>query len=74
MNDIDLTVYLIHDRKDIVLLASCSTTILETEYNEFRLAVDILNNLRDNSLSYHDILGSKCFADRIFAFYITVVE
>ena len=95
MNDVDLTVCSIRDRKDIVLLASCSTTILGTEvnryikgygsttfcrpvvfdeYNEFRSAVDILNNLRDNSLSYHDILGSKRFADRIFAFYLTVAE
>src|SRR6185369_9323239 len=66
INDVDLTVYSIRDRKDIVLLASCSTTVLGTEvkryikgvgdikfcrpvvfdeYNEFRSAVDILNNL-----------------------------
>ncbi|CAG8770943.1 11493_t:CDS:1, partial [Funneliformis caledonium] len=95
MNDVDLTVCSICDHKDIVFLASCSTTILRTEvnqyikgydsttfcqlvvfdkYNEFRSAVNILNNLHDNSLSYHDILRSKCSADRIFAFYFIVAE
>ncbi|CAG8743419.1 11962_t:CDS:2, partial [Funneliformis caledonium] len=63
MNDIDLTSY-------------DSTTfhqlVVFDEYNEFRSAVDILNNLCDNSLSYHDILRSKRSADHIFAFYLTV--
>ncbi|CAG8647065.1 10777_t:CDS:2, partial [Diversispora eburnea] len=44
------------------------------EYNEFRSAVDILNNLRDNAFSYHDVLVSKRSVDRIFAFYFSVVE
>ncbi|CAG8819695.1 41709_t:CDS:2, partial [Gigaspora margarita] len=44
------------------------------EFNEFRSAVDILNNLRDNALSYHDVLTTKRSADRIFAFYFTVAE
>ncbi|CAI2190490.1 18230_t:CDS:2, partial [Funneliformis geosporum] len=95
ISDVDFTVYSIRDRKDIVLLASYSTTTLRTEinryikgygnatfhrpivfdeYNEFRSAVDILNKLLDNSLSYHEILGSKCSADRVFAFYLTVAE
>ncbi|CAG8767793.1 10823_t:CDS:1, partial [Funneliformis caledonium] len=66
INNVNLTVCSIRDRKDIVLLASCSTTMLGTEvnryikgygnatfrrpvvfdeYNEFKSAVDILNNL-----------------------------
>ncbi|CAG8759319.1 13857_t:CDS:2, partial [Funneliformis caledonium] len=66
INNVDLTVCSIRDCKDIVLLASYSTTILRIEvnryikdygnaifcrpvifdeYNEFRSAVDILNNL-----------------------------
>ncbi|CAG8651697.1 5954_t:CDS:1, partial [Gigaspora rosea] len=44
------------------------------EYSEFKSAVDILNNLRDNSISYHDILASKRSVDRIFVFYLTVAE
>ncbi|CAG8719076.1 255_t:CDS:2, partial [Funneliformis caledonium] len=66
INNVDLTVCSIRNRKNIVLLASYSTTMLGTEvnryikgysnttfcrpivfdeYNEFRSAVDILNNL-----------------------------
>ncbi|CAI2169179.1 10391_t:CDS:1 [Funneliformis geosporum] len=95
MNDVDLTVYSIRDRKEIILFSSCSTIIRRIEvnryfkgygsitfcqpvvfdeYNELRSAVDILNILHDNSLSYHDILGSKRSTDRIFAFYLTVAE
>ncbi|RHZ60427.1 hypothetical protein Glove_353g35 [Diversispora epigaea] len=44
------------------------------KYNEFRLAIDIFNNLRDNTLSYHDVLVLKCSVDRIFAFYLSVAE
>ena len=85
----------IHDRKNIVLLASCSTTNLKAEvtryikgygnvkfhqpaifdeYNEYRSAVDILNNLHDNALSYHDVLTTKYSENRILAFYLSVVE
>ncbi|CAG8711597.1 6_t:CDS:2, partial [Funneliformis caledonium] len=49
------------------------TDVLRDTYRSLS-AVDILNNLRDNSLSYHNILGSKRSADRIFAFYLTVAE
>lgn len=94
-SNVDLTLCLIRDRKDIVLLASCSTTILESEvrryikdysivtfcrpvifddYCEHKSAVDIVNNLRDNLLSYHDVLVSKRSMDRIFAFYLSVAE
>ncbi|CAG8749658.1 6861_t:CDS:2, partial [Funneliformis caledonium] len=66
INNIDLIICSIRDRKDIVLLTNCSMTMLRTEvnryikgygnatfhqpvvfdeYNEFRSAVDILNNL-----------------------------
>ncbi|CAI2178397.1 9226_t:CDS:2 [Funneliformis geosporum] len=91
ISDVDLTVYSIHDHKDIVLFASYSTTTLRREvnryikgygnatfhrpivfdeYNEFRSAVNMFNNLRDNSLSYHDILGLKRSADHVFCFIL----
>lgn len=94
-DDVELTLCSIRDRKNIVLLASCSTTNLKTEinryikghgnvkftrpavfdeYNEYRSAVDILNNLRDNALSYHDVLVTKCSENRILAFYFSVAE
>ncbi|CAG8767721.1 19469_t:CDS:1, partial [Gigaspora rosea] len=44
--------------------------IIFDEYNESRLAVDILNNL----LSYHNVIESKCSIDRIFAFYLAVIK
>ncbi|CAG8716111.1 44056_t:CDS:2, partial [Gigaspora margarita] len=44
------------------------------EFNEYRSAVDILNNLRDNALSYHDVLSNKCSTNRILAFYLSVTE
>ncbi|CAI2167609.1 4658_t:CDS:2 [Funneliformis geosporum] len=56
ISDVDLTGY---------GNATFRRPIVFDEYNEFRSAVDILNNLRDNSLFYHDILGSKRFADRV---------
>ena len=56
------------------LVNTCHRPVVFDEYNEFRSAINILNNLHDNSLSYHDILGSKRSADRIFAFYLTVAE
>ncbi|RHZ60931.1 hypothetical protein Glove_350g96 [Diversispora epigaea] len=94
-DDVDLTLCSIRDRKNIVLLASCSTTNLKTEitryikghgnvkfrrpaifdeYNEYRSAIDIFNNLRDNALSYHDVLTTKCSENRILAFYFSAVE
>ncbi|CAG8651944.1 347_t:CDS:2, partial [Diversispora eburnea] len=48
--------------------------IVFDEYNKFKLAVDILNNLRDNAFLYHDVLVSKRSVDRIFAFYLSVVK
>lgn len=48
--------------------------VLFDEYCEYKSAVDILNNLRDNALSYHDVLLSKRSDDRIFAFYLSIVE
>ncbi|CAG8619569.1 482_t:CDS:2, partial [Diversispora eburnea] len=51
----------------------CQPVVFD-EYNEFRSAVDILNNLRNNALSYHDVFVSKCSVDRIFTFYLLVVE
>ncbi|CAG8829392.1 38375_t:CDS:2, partial [Gigaspora margarita] len=30
------------------------------EFNEYRSAIDILNNFCDNALSYHDVLSNKC--------------
>ncbi|CAG8620147.1 2259_t:CDS:1 [Ambispora leptoticha] len=95
INNVDLTVCSLRDRKKIVLLASCFTTtlgsevkryikdcsnvtfhrsVLFDEYCEYKSAVDILNNLRNNTLSYHDVLVSKCSVDRIFAFYLSIVE
>ncbi|CAG8643070.1 3728_t:CDS:2, partial [Diversispora eburnea] len=95
INNVDLAICSICDRKDIVLLSSYSTTTLGTEvnqyikgsgdvkfcrpvvfneYNEFRLAVNILNNLCDNALLYHNVLVSKYSVDHIFAFYRSVVE
>ncbi|RHZ73223.1 hypothetical protein Glove_232g213 [Diversispora epigaea] len=94
-DDVDLTLCSLRDRKNIVLLASCSTTNLKNEvtryikghgnvkfhrpavfdeYNEYRSAIDILNNLRDNALSYHDVLTTKCSENRILAFYFSVAE
>ncbi|RHZ53471.1 hypothetical protein Glove_441g18 [Diversispora epigaea] len=94
-DDVDLTLCSLRDRKNIVLLASCSTTNLKNEvtryikghgnvkfhrpavfdeYNEYRSTIDILNNLRDNALSYHDVLTTKCSENRILAFYFSVVE
>ncbi|RHZ83449.1 hypothetical protein Glove_92g59 [Diversispora epigaea] len=94
-DNVDLTLCSIHDRKNIVLLASCSTTNLKTEitryikghgnvkfrrpaifdeYNEYRSAIDIFNNLRDNALSYHNVLTTKCSKNRILAFYFSAVE
>ncbi|CAG8824560.1 6760_t:CDS:1, partial [Gigaspora rosea] len=49
-------------------------SVVFDEYSEFKSAIDILNNLRDNSILYHDILASKRSVDRIFAFYLTVAE
>lgn len=95
LDGVGLTLCSIRDRKDMVLLASCSTTNLKTEvnryiknygnvkflrpvifdeYNEYRSAVDILNNLRDNALSYHDVLQTKCSENRILAFYFSITE
>ncbi|CAG8709806.1 41010_t:CDS:2 [Gigaspora margarita] len=92
---IGLNLCSIHDRKDMVLLASCSTTNLKTEinryiknygnvkflrpvifdeYNEYRSGIDILNNLRDNALSYHDVLQTKCSENQILAFYFSITE
>ncbi|CAI2164161.1 10899_t:CDS:2 [Funneliformis geosporum] len=65
ISDVDLTGY---------GNATFCRPIVFDEYNEFRSAVNILNNLHDNSLSYHDILGSKRSADHVFAFYLTVAE
>ncbi|CAG8693124.1 29176_t:CDS:2, partial [Gigaspora margarita] len=48
--------------------------IIFDEYNESRSAVDILNNLCDNMLFYHDIIESKRSTDHIFAFYLAVAE
>ncbi|CAG8835348.1 21686_t:CDS:2 [Gigaspora margarita] len=80
INNVNLTVCSIRDRKNIVLLTNCSMTILGSEvkryikdhgnvtfhrpvlfdeYCEYRSAIDILNNLRDNTLSYHDIISSS---------------
>ncbi|RHZ84074.1 hypothetical protein Glove_85g150 [Diversispora epigaea] len=33
-----------------------------------------VNNLRDNALSYHDVLTTKCSENRILAFYFSAVE
>ncbi|RHZ82423.1 hypothetical protein Glove_109g106 [Diversispora epigaea] len=94
-DDVDLTLCSLRDRKNTVLLASCSTTNLKNEvtryikghgnvkfhrpavfdeYNEYRSAIDILNNLCDNALSYHDVLTTKCSENRILAFYFSVAE
>ncbi|CAG8540411.1 8872_t:CDS:2, partial [Diversispora eburnea] len=94
-DDVDLTLCSLRDRKNIVLLASCSTTNFKNEitryikghgnvkfhrptvfdeYNEYRSAVDILNNLRDNALSYYDVLTTKCSENRILAFYFSVAK
>ncbi|CAG8847677.1 44636_t:CDS:2, partial [Gigaspora margarita] len=78
---------------NIVLLASCSTTVvlgseikryiknfgdvifyqpvIFDEFCECKSAADILNNLCNNTLSYHDVLVSKCSVDHIFAFYLS---
>ncbi|CAG8801626.1 16748_t:CDS:2, partial [Gigaspora margarita] len=48
--------------------------VIFDEFNEFRSAMDILNNLRDNSLSYYDVLLLKHSVDCIFAFYLSVAE
>ncbi|CAG8850620.1 40853_t:CDS:2, partial [Gigaspora margarita] len=94
-SNVDLTLCSIRNCKDIVLLASCSMTILGSEvrwyikdygivtfhhpvifdnYCEHKSAIDIVNNLHDNSLSYHDVLVSKHSMDHIFAFYLSVAE
>ncbi|CAG8554656.1 8295_t:CDS:2 [Gigaspora rosea] len=44
------------------------------DFNKYRSAVDILNNLRDNALSYHDVLTTKCSENRILAFYFSIAE
>ncbi|CAG8476146.1 21011_t:CDS:2 [Gigaspora margarita] len=71
MNNVGLIVCSIQDHKDIVLLTSCSTTIHGTEVKS---AIDILNNLYNNTLSYHDIIESKRSTDCVFAFYLAVAE
>ncbi|CAG8808857.1 21082_t:CDS:2, partial [Gigaspora margarita] len=44
------------------------------EFNEYRSAIDILNNLRDNAFSYHNVLSTKHSKNHILAFYLTVAE
>ncbi|CAG8812016.1 20369_t:CDS:1, partial [Gigaspora margarita] len=59
--------------KDYGIITFCHPVIFD-EYCKYKLAIDIVNNLHDNSLSYHDVLVSKHSMDHIFAFYLSVTE
>ncbi|CAG8688987.1 4091_t:CDS:2, partial [Gigaspora margarita] len=58
---------------DGVELAFRRPAIFE-EFNGYRSAIDILNNLHDNAFSYHDALSTKHSENHILAFYLTVAE
>ncbi|CAG8678771.1 11397_t:CDS:2 [Gigaspora margarita] len=44
------------------------------EFNINQSAVDILNNLHNNVLSYHNVLASRFAANHILAFYFSVAK
>ncbi|CDH55609.1 predicted protein [Lichtheimia corymbifera JMRC:FSU:9682] len=53
---------------------SFQRAVVFDDYNEAKGAIDINNNIRDNMISYHDVIRTNTWQHRSFAFFLAVAE
>jgi Transposase IS4 len=66
--------HIVKDKKGVSSQVTFARPVVFDDYSRGRNAVDAHNNLRDNMISYHDILRGDSWLHRVFAFYLSVVE
>jgi Transposase IS4 len=66
--------HIVKNKKGVSSEATFVRPVVFDDFSRGRNAVDAHNNLRDNMISYHDILRGDSWLHRVFAFYLSVVE